>query len=287
MAALFANLTRAAAAGSFELPAREEALVSCDSVSWRVFKNPIALLAGGIAAVILELADPRIRTAIWKKSTFLSDPLGRLQRTGLAAMVTIYGARSIAEPMIARVVQMHSRVSGLTPAGSTFSAADPQLLAWVHATATFCFAGAYSHYVETLTPRDLDTICEEALPVSRLYGAIDVPGSHGEIVGLLHQTLGQLEPSEELQEFLHIMRHSPLLPLGLRWLQPIAVRAAVDLIPRAIRERLGLATRDGLRFHEETIIKMAGAVANKIVLPTSPASQACIRLGLPATYLYR
>jgi uncharacterized protein (DUF2236 family) len=37
----------------FARPLREEALVSADSVSWRVFKNPIALFIGGTAAVIL------------------------------------------------------------------------------------------------------------------------------------------------------------------------------------------------------------------------------------------
>jgi uncharacterized protein (DUF2236 family) len=42
--------------GDFAQPLREEALVSADSVSWRVFKNPIALFIGGTAAVILEVA---------------------------------------------------------------------------------------------------------------------------------------------------------------------------------------------------------------------------------------
>jgi hypothetical protein len=37
----------------FLRPAGEAALVSPDSVSWRVFKNPLSLFIGGVAAVIM------------------------------------------------------------------------------------------------------------------------------------------------------------------------------------------------------------------------------------------
>ena len=47
----------------FSRPAGEPALVSPDSVSWRVFKNPVSLFIGGVTAVIMELAEPRVRTA--------------------------------------------------------------------------------------------------------------------------------------------------------------------------------------------------------------------------------
>ena len=50
----------------FLRPAGEAALVSPDSVSWRVFKNPLSLFIGGVTAVIMELAEPRVRTGIWE-----------------------------------------------------------------------------------------------------------------------------------------------------------------------------------------------------------------------------
>jgi uncharacterized protein (DUF2236 family) len=111
--------------------------VSPDSVSWRVFKNPLSLFIGGVAAVIMELAEPRVRTGVWEHTTFRTDPIQRLRRTGLAAMVTIYGARGKAEAMIARIRRMHDRVTGLTPAGEIYRANDPELLNWVQATAAY------------------------------------------------------------------------------------------------------------------------------------------------------
>ena len=59
----------------FLRPAGEAAFVSPDSVSWRVFKNPLSLFIGGAAAVIMELAEPRVRTGVWEHTTFRIDRL--------------------------------------------------------------------------------------------------------------------------------------------------------------------------------------------------------------------
>src|SRR3546814_3783070 len=71
----------------FSAPLGEPALLSPDSVQWRVYKNPIALGIGGIAAVLLEFAEPRIRSGVWDHSTYKSAPIGRSRRTGPVAML--------------------------------------------------------------------------------------------------------------------------------------------------------------------------------------------------------
>jgi uncharacterized protein (DUF2236 family) len=148
----------------FRRPPGELALVAPDSVSWRVFKNPVSLFIGGVSAVILELAEPRVRTGVWEHSSFRADPLSRLKRTGLAAMVTVYGARSTAEAMIAGVRRMHDRVAGDTPAGTAYSASDVDLLDWVQATASFGFLEAYHAYARPLSAADRDRFYAEAAP---------------------------------------------------------------------------------------------------------------------------
>ncbi len=272
--------------GAFAQPLREEALVPANSLSWRVLKNPIALFVGGTAAVILELAEPGVRAGVWEHSSFRKDPIGRLKRTGLAAMISVFGARSIAEPMIARVVQMHAAVRGKTPAGVSYSATDPRLLTWVHATAAFGFAAAYSQFVDPLSAQNVHDFYREGAPVSRLYGAIGAPRSIAEMQALFESARSQLAPSPIIFEFLRIMRETAAFPRPLRWLQPILLRAAVELIPGWLRERLGLSEFYGLREHERWLAKSAGACADRIVLAASPAVQSCLRLGLPMTYLY-
>src|SRR5260370_15136786 len=179
----------------FTRPLGEAALVAPDSTSWRIFKNPIALLVGGMAAVILELAEPAVRTGVWKHSTFLTDPMGRLRRTGLAAMVTVYGARSVALPMIQGVVRMHARVVGETPAGEAFTANDARLLTWVHATASFGFGDAYSRYVAPLSPLEMDALYREGLPPSHLYAAVGAPGTETGLLACFASIPGRLPAS--------------------------------------------------------------------------------------------
>jgi hypothetical protein len=100
------------------------ALLPPHSISWRGFKNPVSLFIGGVTAVIMELAEPRVRTGVWEHTTFRVDPIRRLRRTGLAAMVTVYGPRSTAEAVIAGVRRMHDRVAGTTTPGEAYRAAE-------------------------------------------------------------------------------------------------------------------------------------------------------------------
>jgi uncharacterized protein (DUF2236 family) len=201
-------------------------------------------------------------------------------------MVTIYGARSMALPMIAGIVRMHAKVAGQTPAGAAYSAGDARLLAWVHTTAAFGMAEAYRRYVEPLSQTELDAFYLEGAPVGRLYGALDCPQSDADRRALFHSMRGRLEPSPIIFEFLQIMREAPAFPQPLLWMQRMLGRAAVDMIPDWIRERLGLSELYGLRPHERWMVRMAGATSNRIVLAQSPAAQACLRVGLPITHLY-
>jgi uncharacterized protein (DUF2236 family) len=271
----------------FATPAGEPALIGPDSVSWRVFRNFIALYIGGIAAVILELAEPGVRTGVMAHSSFREDPVRRMRRTGMAAMVTVYGARSRAEAMIAGVVRMHGKVGGLTKDGRPYHASDPELLNWVHATAVFGFGEAYNRYVRPFAPGEFDRLFEEAAPGGRLYGAPDPPLSLAGLERVFEAMSGRLEPSPEVPEFLSIMRRAPVLPRPLRRVQRMLVRAAVDITPDWARERLGLGARFGLRPFERTLVQQAGALSDRILVRSSPPVQACLRLGLPEDYLFR
>jgi uncharacterized protein (DUF2236 family) len=268
----------------FLQPGGEAALVSPDSVSWRVFKNPVSLFLGGVAAVIMELAEPRVRTGIWEHTTFRIDPIRRLRRTGLAAMVTIYGARSTAEPMIAHVRRMHDRVAGLTPAGKAYRANDPELLNWVQSTAAYGFLQAYHEYVRPLSDVERDRYYAEGILAASLYGA-SAPTSEAALKMRFEAMANQLERSDILFEFLAILRSAPILPLPLRPVQPLLLRAAVNLTPRWVRTIVGL-TDHSLNVWEAEVVRQIGAFADRLVLESNPAVQACRRMRLSANYLY-
>lgn len=272
----------------FSGPVGEPALLPSDSLSWLVFKNPLALAIGGIAAVILELAEPRVRTGVWEHTSFRAAPLPRLQRTALAAMTTVYGPRSRAEAMIAGVHRLHRQVHGVTPHGDAYRADDPELLTWVQATATFGFLQAFNTYVRELDAEERDRLYAEGTVSAKLYGASQAPSSQSELDALFDAMGEKLEPSDIVFEFLDIMQRAPILPLWLQPLQRMLVKAAVGITPPWVRERLQLREEQWrLAAWQRGLLRAAGACADRLILRDSPAVQSCRRLGLAQDYLYR
>lgn len=267
----------------FLQPAGEAALLGAGSVSWRVFANPVALLVGGVAAVLLELAEPRVRTGVWEHTTFRTAPLPRLQRTGYATMLTAFGARSRTEAMIRGINAGHARIAGRTPAGAAYRADDVELLTWVHATAMFGFLQGYALCVRPLEAATRDAFYAENQPCARLYGVASPPGSEHEFEALVERMRPLLEPSRIVLDFLAIMRTVPLLPRPLRPLQALLLRAAVQALPDDIRERMGLGgPRWRLARWQWAVVRALGRAGDHLSLPTLPAQLARQRLAAAA-----
>jgi len=268
-------------------PQGEEALISHDSISWRIFKNPVALLVGGIAAVILELAEPRVRTGVWEHTQFRSKPLLRMRHTASAAMTTVYGAHSVSEKLIANISRRHENIRGTTPSGQAYYANDPELLNWVHATATFGFLEAYSRYVCTQDSEHRDAFCREGLAAAKLFGASHVPASYDDLQTLLTAMENVLEPSPIVFEFINVVRSSPILPTIFRPLQRVLIRAAIDIVPLGVRQTLCLADDWALTPWERGLVRQLGRTCERLLIQSSPAVLSCLRLGLPCDFLYR
>lgn len=110
-------------------------------------------------------------------------------------MITVYGASSQAQAMIARVVRMHDHVTGTTEHGQPYRANDIDLLTWVQATATWGFAQAYSRHALPLDEAALRRLYGEATPAARLYGAHDAPSNPEQMQALFVRMAPRLEAS--------------------------------------------------------------------------------------------
>jgi len=269
----------------FAAPRGEPSLSPADSVAWRVFKNPVALYIGGVTAVLLELAEPRVRTGVWEHTNFRDAPVRRMRRTGIAAMVTVYAARSQAEAMIERVARMHGRVEGTTPCGQAYSANDPELLTWVHATASYGFLSAYDRFADPLDLAEQNRFYSESSRAAALYGADAPPRSVAQRESLFEAMHPRLEASAIIGDFLEIAARAPALPFPFTTLQRPLIRASIHLLPEPVRARLELA--DTLSESEALRIRQAARVFERIAVPMSPPVQACRRLGLSTDLLYR
>lgn len=269
-------------------PPGAAALYPPDSVAWAVFKNPVALFVGGIAAVLLELGEPRVRSGVWEHSIFPTDPLTRLQRTGYVTHVSVYAPANVAAKVITGVTRMHERVRGTTPGGEAYHANDPELLDWVQCTVGFGFMEAYSAYCRTLTPAEKDRSYIEAKPSADLFLAHGAPLSVADQEAQFEAMQPKLEPHAIIGEFLEIMLNTKGLPIPLRPFQGMMVRAAIALLPDWACTMFALNEEEWrLRGWERRTVRMLGALFECIPIPGTPPVEASKRLGLPANYLYR
>jgi len=102
-----------------------DALITADSVAWRVHGDVTTMMVGGVAALLLQMLHPAALAGVWDHSNFEADMLGRLRRTARFIAVTTYAERGQGEAMIARVKAIHDRVEGTLPDGRAYSANDP------------------------------------------------------------------------------------------------------------------------------------------------------------------
>jgi uncharacterized protein (DUF2236 family) len=268
-------------------PVGEPAYLHPGSVHWRVYKNPIALAIGGVAAVLLEFADARIRSGVWDHSTYKADPIGRSKRTGIAAMVGVYGPQSAARRVIQGVSNMHSRVVGQTPSGEGYRALDTELLDWVSATAGYGFLNAYDRFVSPVSEADKTRFYAEAGPIAALYGVRYSPGSTADFLAMMDRLAPRFEPHPIVGEFLDIIQSGKAAPNAPKVLHRALARASVSLLPPIVRETLTLGGEYDLSTLDKLALKAVGKLADRIPVPTSPPCQASVRLGLPADFLYR
>ncbi|RIJ27408.1 oxygenase MpaB family protein [Henriciella algicola] len=271
----------------FTTPEGEAAYAAPDSVSWRVFKNPIALAIGGVAAVLLEFADARIRSGVWDHSVFKTDPIGRSQRTGMAAMVGVYGPASAARRIIQGVTNMHAKVEGTTPSGEAYKALDVELLDWVSATAGYGFLTAYDRFVQPLSYEEKCRFYEEGVDVARLYGVESPLRKPEDFDAMLAGLLPRFEPHPINTEFLDIIKSGQAARNVPKALHRALANASVSILPSSVRDRLELGKEYNLNPVSALAVKAMGRVAEHTPVKGSPPADAAVRLGLPWNFAWK
>ncbi len=152
-----------------------------EPVAWKVHREVI-LLAGWGRAILLQLAHPLVAQGVADHTGFTrgaADGLTRLRRTVDAMLSMTFGPSASAERAARTINRIHDRVSGCLPEpagrflrGHRYSAHDPELLAWVHATLVESQLLTYRLLVGALTPAEGDRYCLES---SAVEGALGIP----------------------------------------------------------------------------------------------------------------
>ena len=210
------------------------------------------MLAGWGRATLLQIAHPLVAQGVADHSGFAADRRGRVRRLArtLRAMLALtFGTAEEAAEAAAGINRIHDRVNGRLreaagtfAAGAGYSAHDPALLAWVHATLVDTFLLTYERFVAPLLPVERDRYCQEAAGVAPLLGIPpDVPPtSTGELRVYMERMFssGEIAVTGTARSLAREVL-SPGLPWPAHPLLAFARLATVGLLPPPIREAYG------------------------------------------------
>jgi uncharacterized protein (DUF2236 family) len=220
---------------------RPDGLFGPKAVAWRVHGDVTSMMVGGVSGLLLQMLHPAVLAGVWDHSNFRNDMHGRLRRTARFIALTTYGARADAEAAIARVRGIHDHVRGTLPDGSTYTANDPRLLAWVHVTEATSFLGAWIRYAEPDMPAaDQDRYFAEMGQVALALGADPIPHSRVEARALINAMRPAMVCDARTREVARLVLTQPAPNRMAEPLQMLTMQAAVDLLPEWARRMHGL-----------------------------------------------
>jgi uncharacterized protein (DUF2236 family) len=221
-----------------------------ESVIRRVGNTPITPFLGGGPAVLLQVAHPLVAVGVTQHSGYRRDLWRRLGRTLRALYLITYGTKAEAERAGEAVQAVHARVHGTTdaqlgrfPPGTAYSASDPELMLWVHATLVEASLRAYQRFAQPLSPEEQERYYREMAVVARLFGtpASVLPRSLAEFrdyfaAQIAGETISVTAPAREVAA---AIVEAPL-PGPIRVLVPAHRLATAGLLPPRLRDEYGL-----------------------------------------------
>ena len=248
------------------------------STGWKLQREIILLLAWG-PAILLQLAHPLVAQGIADHSAFRTQRHGRVRRlfgTVDAMLQLSFGTEPQARAVLARINGIHDRVNGhlsgaagAFPAGTPYTAHDPALLAWVHATLLDMNLRVYERYVAPLSEEEKDRYCAEASVIEVPLGipAGRLPRSFGELGRHMDAMLSSATIT--VTDNARMLARDVLYPPAPRLAAPVLslVRLqTVGLLPPRIREEYGLpwSTR------RERLLGVSTGLARTVLRVTPP-----------------
>jgi len=229
--------------------ALDDGLFARDSIFRRVNREAVLLL-GGQRALLLQLAHPLVAAGVAAHSDFLAHPLHRLWRTVDTMLRVVHGDTPTAEAAARALGAVHARVHGALaegtqgfPAGTPYSAHDPALLLWVHATLVDSALATYECFVRPLAADERERFHAESRLVARLLGVPEerLPPSFASFERYVEGTISghTLEPTPTARRLADAVLHPPLAFLP-RLVGDVGAVVTLGLLPPRVRERYGL-----------------------------------------------
>jgi uncharacterized protein (DUF2236 family) len=159
------------------LPRNPAGLYGPGSQAWRLNREATLLLGAGPRALLMQIAHPLVAAGVAQHSQFQADPWRRLRATLRSYLTIVYGSTAQARAEIRRLNRFHEAVTGVIdePAaqarfGASYSARDPELSLWVHATLIDATLVVRERWIGPLTEDERSAFYFETRPIGRAFG---------------------------------------------------------------------------------------------------------------------
>ena len=205
---------------------------------------------GGGTAVLLQVAHPLVAAGVAEHSDYRRDLWSRLVRTLRALYLITYGSKAEAEQSgrpCARRTRMCAADDGAArtfPAGTPYSAADPELMLWVHATLVDVSLSAYQRYEQRLSAGEQEAYYREMAVVAQVFGtpaAVSRARSANSATTSTAQIAGDvIEVTPPAREIAEVILDAPL-PALMRFIAPAHRMATGAHLPARLRDEYGLS----------------------------------------------
>jgi uncharacterized protein (DUF2236 family) len=220
----------------------DEAYLPPGGAARRVHADLATMLIGGVTALLLQTLHPLAMAGVAEHSSYQEDPLGRLRRTAAFVGTTTFGTVAEAEAAVSQVLRVHRRVKGIAPDGRAYSAADPELVTFIHVAEVSSFLASSRRYgPRPLTPEDCDRYYDEVAPVALELGATWVPRSVAEVESYLLRIQPELYMGPQARSARDWLLRGVARRPSERAVYSLVVAAAVGVLPGWARRKLGLS----------------------------------------------
>jgi uncharacterized protein (DUF2236 family) len=247
-----------------------------DSMIRRVQRESAVALSGP-RTLLMQAAHPVAFAGFFAHTGALDEPYERLQRTVRVLGLIGFGDKGEAQRATRRVRAIHRRVhgelpeaAGRFPAGTPYSADDPELLLWILACMADSALVVYQRYVRSLSRAERDAFWQDYKVVGREFGLreADMPP---EIEDLEFYVADMVEgddlfvtPEARALALEIVMR--PPVALHARPMLEVANFVTVGLLPARVRRLYGLSW-DPAR---ALVLRGGAEYAKRVVVPLLP-----------------
>jgi uncharacterized protein (DUF2236 family) len=222
-----------------------------DSMLRRVHRERAVALSGP-RALLMQAAHPLAVSGLLAHSNALDDPYERLARTAMVMSTIGFGTRADADRVTKPVRAAHRNVrgkikepTGTFPAGTEYSAADPDLLLWVLFTLVDSGLEIYQLYVERLSDDDQAAYWDDYKVVGKLFGLRkrDMPDTLADLREYKRKMLegDVLHVSDWARRRAREIVLEPPIPWVARPLLETVNFITVSLLPERIRREYGFS----------------------------------------------